>query len=216
MELNYLREFLVLVQRKNYHAAAEELHISQPSLTNHIKALEKELGVVLLNRNTRNVELTRYGSVFLTYAETYDNLYQDCARNLSTKHYSEKIILTIAVEPHYYMGEVMDLLQQFQSDHRQYVIEFLNAPLVSASKLLRAGRCGMVFAPQQSLKDPEFETLNLRAERCVAVVKKRSSSRGKRFSASEGSGDAEADRAARAHCDLSPFYGKMPPERRKT
>lgn len=48
MELSLLREFIVLSQTLNYTKAAEVLHLTQPTLSKHIVAMEKELGCSLL------------------------------------------------------------------------------------------------------------------------------------------------------------------------
>ena len=69
MEVQYVREFLTLVKYGNYLAAADELFISQSTLSKHIFALEKELGLSLLNRTTRKVQLNQYGAAFLPYAQ---------------------------------------------------------------------------------------------------------------------------------------------------
>ncbi len=52
MNIRYLREFLVFQQHLNFTAAAKELFISQPALSNHIASLENELGVPLLKRGS--------------------------------------------------------------------------------------------------------------------------------------------------------------------
>lgn len=76
MELSLLREFIVLSQTLNYTKAAEMLHLTQPTLSKHIVAMEKELGCSLLERDRRRVELTESGSVFaaaaLQMVDTYD------------------------------------------------------------------------------------------------------------------------------------------------
>ena len=68
MELQYCREFVVLVQTRNYSEAAERLYMSQSTLSRHIQALEKDLGQKLFSRSTRNVELTEFGLEYYKYA----------------------------------------------------------------------------------------------------------------------------------------------------
>ncbi len=64
MNLSQLYYFRKLAELEHYGRAAKELFITQPSLSNSISNLEKELGVSLFERVGRGVRLTKYGSEF--------------------------------------------------------------------------------------------------------------------------------------------------------
>ena len=65
MDLKKLRYLEAIYRLKNYTKAAEELYISQPSLSNAIHSLEKELGVTLINRSRQPLRFTFEGERFM-------------------------------------------------------------------------------------------------------------------------------------------------------
>ncbi|CAM5631798.1 transcription regulator LysR family protein [Streptomyces spiroverticillatus] len=68
LELRHLRYLLAVAEHANFTRAAEELHISQPTLSQQIKQLERALKVQLLDRSGRSVRLTDAGEAYVTYA----------------------------------------------------------------------------------------------------------------------------------------------------
>jgi LysR family hca operon transcriptional activator len=71
MELRHLRYFVAVAEAGSLTVAAEQrLHTSQPSLSRQIRDLESELGVQLLTRRARGIELTPAGRAFLEHARS--------------------------------------------------------------------------------------------------------------------------------------------------
>lgn len=69
MDFRQLKSFSEVVRQGSFTRAAETLYISQPTISLHIRELEKELGVSLIHRSTRSIELTDKGREIFEYAE---------------------------------------------------------------------------------------------------------------------------------------------------
>jgi len=68
MTIRQLEVFLAIARAQSFSRAGERIHLSQPTLSQHMKELEDELGVPLFIRHTRSVSLTEAGRVFEDYA----------------------------------------------------------------------------------------------------------------------------------------------------
>lgn len=68
MTLQQLKYVLVISETGSMNKAAEQLYVSQPSLTSSVQELEKEIGIKIFNRSGRGVSLTNDGAEFLQYA----------------------------------------------------------------------------------------------------------------------------------------------------
>jgi len=69
MELRQLRYAVAVARRRHFTAAAADLHVAQPALSQQIKLLERELGVALFDRSGHRVRPTAAGEAFLARAE---------------------------------------------------------------------------------------------------------------------------------------------------
>ena len=69
MDLRVLHYFLTVAREQSFTKAAEQLHITQPTLSRQLAALEEELGVMLLVRSGRNITLTDQGIFFKRRAQ---------------------------------------------------------------------------------------------------------------------------------------------------
>lgn len=69
MNLNHLSYFRVLAKLEHYTQAAEELSITQPSLSHAMSTLEKNLGTYLFEKQGRNIKLTKHGKIYFEYVD---------------------------------------------------------------------------------------------------------------------------------------------------
>lgn len=77
MTLKSLEYFKKLAELQHFTKAANELHISQPSLSYAISELEKDLGISLFDRKDKKITLNYYGEVFLSYVNQSLNILND-------------------------------------------------------------------------------------------------------------------------------------------
>lgn len=82
MELRQLKAFVTVATLGHFGQAAERLHLTQPSLSQRIQSLERELGVQLLERNPRRVELTAAGRLLMPRAQRLVQLNDEALREV--------------------------------------------------------------------------------------------------------------------------------------
>ena len=68
MDVKQLRYFIAIAEEGSFSAAAQRVNVAQPSLSQHVIALERDLGVTLLERSPRGISLTRSGEILLAHA----------------------------------------------------------------------------------------------------------------------------------------------------
>lgn len=68
MDFRQLESFISIAKNKSFSKAAKELYLTQPTISNHMQNLEKELKTTLINRSNKQIELTKAGEIFYTYA----------------------------------------------------------------------------------------------------------------------------------------------------
>jgi DNA-binding transcriptional LysR family regulator len=96
MELLQLKYFEIVARHEHVTRAAEELHISQPSLSKVISRLEEELGAVLFDRQGRNIRLNSFGKAFLKRVERIFLELEDAKRELADMSGLEQGKITLA------------------------------------------------------------------------------------------------------------------------
>ncbi|MDM5200657.1 LysR family transcriptional regulator [Fictibacillus enclensis] len=98
MEFNWLYTFITAAETGNFRKTAEMLYISQPSVTVHIKQLEKDIGVLLFHREGKKVKLTEEGKRYLDHAKELIALYENGLEDMASfsQGFSSKLILAIS------------------------------------------------------------------------------------------------------------------------
>ncbi|MCX4307478.1 MAG: LysR family transcriptional regulator [Acetatifactor sp.] len=124
MDFTGLQYFLTIVKHRNLTKAAQELYISQPTLTKFLQKLESEIGGKVFRKNGHQYELTFLGQRFLEYAQKIDALNQDWHKELSDMRSSYEGELNIAVPPMRSACLIPQFLPEFHQKHPGVHINF--------------------------------------------------------------------------------------------
>ncbi|MGE8078537.1 LysR family transcriptional regulator [Peribacillus loiseleuriae] len=116
MDIRQLRYFIAIVEERKISAAAYRLHISQPPLSQHLKAMEQELGAKLIERTGKFLEVTEAGQTLYKYALKMIHLLEEAKMEVNEVENGVKGRLTIGVNTLSVVG-LPELLHLF---HEKY------------------------------------------------------------------------------------------------
>ncbi|MBO6203736.1 MAG: LysR family transcriptional regulator [Selenomonas sp.] len=116
MEFRQLEYFCTISHLKNFTRTAETLHVSQPSVTKAIKALEAELGLMLIDRSQKKVSLTPEGQAFLLHAQKIMSAASAAKKDMARYHAGSRGKVQFGLPPMVEAYLFPDLFTQFQTN----------------------------------------------------------------------------------------------------
>lgn len=170
MNLNQLHYFVTLAYMEHYTKAAKQLSITQPSLSHSISMLEQELGTYLFEKQGRNVVLTKYGKVFLKYAE-------ESLRVLDTGIKKTKSMTSGEIDIGYIYTQgsefIPELVKRFLDENKEKDIQFHfnNGVTEEIVKGIKSERFDLGFCSYMK-NEPDIEFIPVTKEELVAIVPK--------------------------------------------
>lgn len=170
MNLSHLYYFKKLAEVQHYTHAAEQLFITQPTLSNAVSQLEKELGIALFEREGRNVRLTKQGMEFNEYVTQALNLI-DKGVDIAHEHagslsasFDVGVVYTIQAD---YLPSLMRAFTlKYGPGVRMNINQGLSNPLLED---LQRGRYDVVFCAMRG-DCPDLECFPVFYQRLVAIV----------------------------------------------
>ena len=114
---NQLRTFLAVARRLSFTRAAEELHLTQPAVSAHIRKLERALGGALFEQIGRRVGLTETGQIVYRYAERMLALEEDLRAEIADVREVCQGSLAIGTSTTVGISALPDLLRQYRQAH---------------------------------------------------------------------------------------------------
>lgn len=148
MEMRHLNYFYTVSQFENFTHAAQQLHVSQPAITNTIQQLEEELGVKLFSRNSKHVSLTFHGKLFLKRVESILSDIHDSIHEV--KELNGKIKL--GLPPMIGSRIFPDIYVEFKKIYPGIMIEVIEEGSLRTSDRVEKGELdlGLVILPKES------------------------------------------------------------------
>lgn len=169
MELNYIKEFVHLAEVGNFLSAAEDLYISQSSLSKHIKAIETELNTPLFFRTTKKITLTEAGSVFLKYATEIAKQQEDYKKALNDLLNRDANSVNIGVLPTMAQYDITDIIFSFQRKYPSMKLSLTMGDTYDLKAKLDNGTLDLAFLRETEETD-EYYRIYFCSDMLVAVV----------------------------------------------
>lgn len=150
MEIKQLQYFAEIVREGNFTYAARKLHIGQPALSKHVQALERELGVVLLLRNSGGARPTDAGRrldemarFLLAYVDEIGDEVRKAASDLAGT-------ITLGISPSLVPALAEQVTARLGADHPELKVEIVEALPMFLCEWLDLGRLDVgIFSPWQ-------------------------------------------------------------------
>ena len=161
MELKQLEYFLAVSKAKSFTRAAEQLYISQPSVTSAIKKLEEELGLVLFDRSKRQVELTNEGEIFYSHiCVVMQDISKAAAKAAELKNLSSGLI-KIGITPLTCLSSVSFLMAKFRNMFPTLNFDFIEGRTDLLKAQLEENKIDLaLMIDDESLGDLSFDPIN--------------------------------------------------------
>jgi len=140
-----LKIFVTVAELKNFSRAAEELYLSQPSVSLQIRNLENELGSKLINRSPKHLELTQSGEILYSLAKQILQLYEKAKQEIN--QLTTTVTGSLKVGASYTIGEYIlpFALAEFAAQFPNVDIEASIANTVEITQAVRSNHLDLAL-----------------------------------------------------------------------
>lgn len=164
LEVRQLRYFVAVAEELNFGRAAERLKMTQPPLSRAIRGLERELGVQLLVRTTRQVALTPSGESLLRDARTALAAVTTAARRARQTALDGRL-LRVALKADYDGDLLPPILHRYEADPASVTVDLVLGGRGEQVPALHDGRADVALLPTP------FEEAGLQTERLLTEAR---------------------------------------------
>lgn len=170
MQIDSLRYFYDVATLKSISKVAQQSHISQPALSQQLLKLEKKLGVTLLNRSNKGVELTKEGEILLKYSKeiilSYDHLLEELEE---LEQNENNLVLEVNSVPGNFLisASITEILKQLKGYYISFNENYENNPYIN----LLHNKVQIVIG-NEKLEEENLVSTYIGEDEIVAVVGK--------------------------------------------
>jgi DNA-binding transcriptional LysR family regulator len=171
MEIKQVQYFLAVAEAGSFSVAAEDLYISQSSLSKQIIALEKELKLQLFDRSKRKISLTEAGKIFLKHAI---RLYETHKKMLTEFGEYKKTIasLSIAAIPVIAQYGIASYLAKFKTAHPSIVFNLEEREASTILPALHKHEYDLAFIRDYEVDLNQYSSLEIVRDKLMVAVSK--------------------------------------------
>jgi DNA-binding transcriptional LysR family regulator len=171
MELRHLKYFVAVAEELHYGRAARRLNLSQPPLSQQIKQLEDEIGVRLLSRTRRRVELTPAGLVFLEEARRILAASEEAVRRTIRADRGETGRLAVGFIGSANYSVLPQVIREYRRRYPDVEVSLTEMNTSHQLEALREGRIHVGFMrPPGGIEDDGFSVEPVYREPLVAAM----------------------------------------------
>jgi LysR family transcriptional regulator, benzoate and cis,cis-muconate-responsive activator of ben and cat genes len=169
MEIRHLRYFVTVARERNFTRAAEKLHIAQPPLSRQIQQLEEEVGMVLLDRDSRPLRLTEAGRLLYEHAAQVLERFDDLRTMMRRFREAERPRYVIGFVASTIYAALPALIRRFRAETPGLDVSLVEMASLEQIAALKDGRIDVGFG-RIRLDDPVVRRDVLREERLVVAL----------------------------------------------
>ncbi len=160
MNLHHLRYFLAVARTGSFSRAAQEMHVTQPTVSSGIGELERALGVRLFNRGSRHVSLTMEGRSLVTYGMQIQDLVEEAEDRLKRRDVQPGEGFQIGAIDAAVTYLLPDILKAYMRDYPEVALSVQVAPsrYLVEDLLLNRSEFAVISLP---FTHPKIETVSI-------------------------------------------------------
>lgn len=162
INLELYRIFYTVAKNKHMTKASEELHISQPAISQSIKKLEDELGGTLFLRSNKGMDLTSEGKMFFEYVKGALELINNAENEFTSFKDLSKGEIKIGVSTTLTKLILLEPLKKFHLDYPNINISITNDLTSNLVNDLKLGKLDFIVFNESNIKESNLELLKLK------------------------------------------------------